>query len=155
MRMRDQRGFTLIEMVVFIVVLGVGITGTLAAIIHATRDAADPLVHLRAAELGQSYLDEIAATRYDTEEIRGVDTRSEACPSDRRDWLVLGCYEDLDDQPPQNALGDEVGGYANYRVTASVAAQTDWNGAQGRWVTVTVHAPNGTDIAFELFRGAN
>ncbi|MFP4181806.1 MAG: prepilin-type N-terminal cleavage/methylation domain-containing protein, partial [Thiohalospira sp.] len=93
--MRPARGFTLIEMVVFIVVLGVGIAGTLAAIVQATRDAADPIQQLRAAELGKSYLDEVMAVPYDD---------NGSCDnSEREDFEELECYNGLSDQPPSRA----------------------------------------------------
>ena len=141
--MRREQGFTLIEMVVFIVVLGVGIAGTLAAIVQATRGAADPLIHLRAAEVGRSYLDEIGAVPY-----------GGSCSStERSDYAELDCYDDLDEQPPRDAMGRELDGYTGYRVTVDVAGETDWEGASGRWVTVIVHPPGSSAIRFDLFRG--
>lgn len=147
--MPRSRGFTLVEMVVFIVVLAVGITGALSAIIQSTRHAADPLIHLRAAELGQSYLDEIAAVPYAADA-----SIAEPCPAgERGDWMELECYAGLDEQPPQNAMGTQLTGYADYRVTVAVASETTWGGATGRWVNVTVRPPGSTGIRFDLFRG--
>jgi MSHA pilin protein MshD len=141
--MRREQGFTLIEMVVFIVVLGVGITGALAAIVQATRGAADPLIHLRAAEVGRSYLAEIGAVPY-----------GEPCSSSQRsDYAELECYDGLDEQPPRDAMGRDLDGYDGYRVTVEVAGAADWEGANGRWVTVTVHPPGSSAIRFDLFRG--
>ena len=147
--MQRSRGFTLVEMVVFIVVLAVGITGALSAIVQSARHAADPLIYLRAAELGQSYLDEIAAVPYE------ADTSiADPCPAgERGDWMELDCYAGLDEQPPQNAMGTELTNYANYRVAVAVAPEDPWGGATGRWVTVTVHPPGSSAIEFDLFRG--
>ncbi|SFC93764.1 MSHA pilin protein MshD [Thiohalospira halophila DSM 15071] len=150
--MRKQRGFTLIEMVVFIVVLGVGITGTLAAIVHATRDAADPLIQLRAAELGKSYLDEVMAVPYAK--------KGEPCdnPDVRADFEHLECYNGLSDQPPQPATGDEETMdevYRGWTVEVAVDNEDKWEGADGRRVIVTVTPPgNGAGpIELSAFRG--
>lgn len=149
--MQEQRGFTLIEMVVFIVVLGVGITGTLAAIVHSTRDAADPLIHLRAAELGRSYLDEVMAVPY-------ADQNKSCSASERADFEHLECYNGLSDQPPEPATGDEETMdevYSGWTVEVAVDNEDKWEGADGRWVTVTVTPPgNGAGpIELSAFRG--
>jgi MSHA pilin protein MshD len=149
--MRREQGFTLIEMVVFIVVLGVGIAGTLAAIVQATRGAADPLIHLQAAELGRSYLDEVMAVPYAAE--------GKPCSaSDRDDFEHLECYDDLIDQPPERATGEAMNEvYGGWSVEVAVDDEGPWENADGRWVTVTVIPPgNGAGpIELSIFRGEN
>lgn len=53
------RGFTLIEMALFIVVVGVGVAGTLMAFDYASRDSADPVVRKQALAIAESLLEEI------------------------------------------------------------------------------------------------
>ncbi|MHA1569403.1 MAG: type IV pilus modification PilV family protein, partial [Alphaproteobacteria bacterium] len=60
-----DRGFTLIELIVFIVVLAIGLTGTLLVINRSVGLAPEALVQTRAMEIAQAYLDEIVTKKYD------------------------------------------------------------------------------------------
>jgi MSHA pilin protein MshD len=55
----DVRGFTLIELVLFIAILGIGVAGVLGAYQHAARDSADPIVQKQALAIAESLLEEI------------------------------------------------------------------------------------------------
>src|SRR5688572_13358381 len=54
-----QGGFTLVELVLFIAVLGIALGGVLVAYDHATRDAADPLVRKQALAIAEALLEEV------------------------------------------------------------------------------------------------
>jgi MSHA pilin protein MshD len=56
---RLHRGFTLIELVLFIVVVGIAVGGVLVAYDHAVRDSADPFTRKQALAIGESLLAEI------------------------------------------------------------------------------------------------
>ena len=56
---RAERGLSLIELVVFIVVLGIGLAGTLVAYNQATRSSVDPLVRKQVLAIAASLLEEI------------------------------------------------------------------------------------------------
>ena len=58
-------GVTLIEMVIFIVIVGVAVTGVTAVYINVSRSSAVPMVKMRSIELGQSMLEEILLKAYD------------------------------------------------------------------------------------------
>ena len=55
----NGRGFTLIELVVFIAVVGVALGGVLVAYDHAARDSADPITRKQALAIAESLLAEI------------------------------------------------------------------------------------------------
>jgi MSHA pilin protein MshD len=59
LRRRRARGFTLVEMVIAIVVLGVGLAGVMIAFSIATRGSADPLVNKQLLAVAEEMLDEI------------------------------------------------------------------------------------------------
>lgn len=65
MHINKQQGVTLIEMVVFIVIVGIAVTGVMATYINVTRHSADPMIKMRSIELGQSFLEEILLKAYD------------------------------------------------------------------------------------------
>lgn len=62
---RTQRGFTLIEMVVFLVVVATASTALFKVYNYGLLNQADPLIRVRAVELAQARLDEILALKYD------------------------------------------------------------------------------------------
>ncbi|MDB5807977.1 MAG: hypothetical protein JWN94_99 [Betaproteobacteria bacterium] len=57
--MKAQRGFTLIELVLFIAIMGAGVAGTLLAFDFAARGSADPVVKKQALAIAESLLEEI------------------------------------------------------------------------------------------------
>jgi MSHA pilin protein MshD len=65
MSRRYARGFTLIELIFFIVVMGVGLTGILSVSNAVVKSSADPLVRKQALAIAQSLLEEIVQKEYD------------------------------------------------------------------------------------------
>lgn len=57
--MSSRRGFTLIELVVFISMIGIAVTGVLVAYDSAVRDSADPVARKQALAIAESLLEEI------------------------------------------------------------------------------------------------
>ena len=60
-----QYGVTLIELVVFIVVLSIGLTAMVTAMNNHLSNSVDPIVNTRALECAQAKLDEISARKFD------------------------------------------------------------------------------------------
>jgi MSHA pilin protein MshD len=59
-----QRGFTLIELIVFIVVVSAGLAGILSVMNTVVRSSADPMVRKQAMALADSTLEEILLKSY-------------------------------------------------------------------------------------------
>lgn len=62
---KNQKGISLIELIIFIMILSVALTGITLVYINTTRNSADPLVRIRAVELAQSTLEEVLLKKYD------------------------------------------------------------------------------------------
>jgi MSHA pilin protein MshD len=63
-RQPAQNGFTLIEVIFFIVVVGVGLMGVLSAFTTMTKSSADPVMRKQAIAVAESLLEEILLTNY-------------------------------------------------------------------------------------------
>ena len=64
MTKRQQSGFTLIELIIFIVIVGAGLAGVLSISTTAIKSSADPIVRKLAAALADSILEEILQKEY-------------------------------------------------------------------------------------------
>jgi MSHA pilin protein MshD len=60
----SNRGFTLVEMVIAIVIIGVGLTGVLLAFQTTTRHSADPLINRQMLSLAEGLLEEALSKPY-------------------------------------------------------------------------------------------
>lgn len=60
-----QKGVSLIELIVFIVVVSIALLALVGVYSQATINNADPIIRTRALESAQSLLDEIISLRYD------------------------------------------------------------------------------------------
>lgn len=63
-RRRVQRGFTIIELVIFIVVVGVAVAGVLGVMNFTTSRSADPQLRKQALVLAEGLLEEIQSARF-------------------------------------------------------------------------------------------
>lgn len=63
--LRQQRGVTLIELVVFLVVVSIALTTIVMAMNSSLIRSVDPLLDMRALECAQAKLDEINARKFD------------------------------------------------------------------------------------------
>lgn len=59
-----QRGLTLIELIVFIVIVGVALAGVLTVLNHTTQHSADPMVRKQALAIAESLLEEVMAQAF-------------------------------------------------------------------------------------------
>ena len=60
-----QKGVSLIEMIVFIIVIGIASSALFATYTYSLMHNTDPLIQVRALELAQARLDEVLALKYD------------------------------------------------------------------------------------------
>jgi MSHA pilin protein MshD len=57
--MTSQRGLSLIELLVFIVVVGIAVTGVLSVYSLTSRNSVDPMIRKQAASIAESLLEEV------------------------------------------------------------------------------------------------
>ncbi|MCC5879195.1 MAG: type II secretion system protein [Idiomarina sp.] len=166
-------GFTLIEIIVGIVVLGVALTLITSLIVPAARQSVSPVYQVRAAELGQTMLNEIISKSFDQQSDR-QGGRLRCDPISAQDctaWNALGPdtgeqrenFNDVDDfdglNQIQSALGEDLSArYPGYELAISVCYATpegqcvDAQQAYKR-ILVVVTTPEGQRFDFSAIRG--
>jgi MSHA pilin protein MshD len=144
----DQTGFTLIELIIFIVVVSVALAGVLTVLNITVRSSADPIQPKQAMLIAEAMLEEILLKPYNNP----IDGYGASCPttcdraqfdnvSDYANYASTGTYS-LDD------LTTPISGLENYDVAVSVGAATvtaTGNSLAGLVITVNVTV-NDSDI---------
>lgn len=181
-RKPPSRGFTLIELVMFIAIVGAGVAGTLLVFDYSSRSSADPIIRKQALAIAESLLAEIqqmpftfcdpddpavstatSAAGCATPEAIGPEageTRySATTPFDNVNDYHL--YNTAAEVPTgiKDLTGAPIAGLAGYDVSVTVA-QTALVGAPGGTVpasdslliTVTVTAPGSVTVVVDGFR---
>jgi MSHA pilin protein MshD len=140
-RPRPQTGFTLIEMIVFIVIVGVALAGVLSVLNHATAHSADPIEPKQAMLVAESLLEEILLKPFNDP----AGGYAAACPAtcDRARFDDIHDYNGYASAGVLSLdnLGATVPGLGNYNVAVVVAnanVTATGNSVAGSSITVTV-----------------
>lgn len=130
----QQRGFTLLELVVTLVILGVafaaiaGLVGTLGG------GSASPVLQTQALYIAEGYLEEAMLKAY-----ADPDGVNEGCGASRDLWDDIGDYSCLATAvSPTDSAGVAIAGLSRYRVTMNVGNAATVGGATTRRVEVRV-----------------
>ena len=146
----SQRGMTLVELIITIVIVGIAATALFSAMASITGRSADPMLRQQSLAIAEGYLEEILLQDYAsaTDPCTG-----RACFNDVRD------YHDLDDRPPRDMNDNVIPGLDNYRVEVEIAARSlaDGLGPVGQKVPalhirVTVTDPAGGTLSLDGYR---
>ncbi len=145
--LHENRGFTLIELVISIVVVSVALGGVLMAINYTVTHSADPMLQHQAVAIAESYLEEILLKPFADPD--GVDSEGSRVLFDDVDD-----YNGLNDSGARDQTGTAIAGLTNYTVAVTVTS-TALNGigaADSKQITVTVSHPVGFNISLTGYR---
>ncbi len=146
-RLHENRGFTLVELVISIVVVSIALGGVLMAINYTVTHSADPMLQHQAVAIAESYLEEILLKPFADPD--GVDSEGSRVLFDDVDD-----YNGLNDSGARDQTGTAITGLTNYTVAVTVTS-TALNGigaADSKQVTVTVSHPVGFNISLTGYR---
>ena len=127
-----QRGFTLPEAILAIIVIGVGLAGLLLAFGTVARGSADPVLRKQLLAIAQDLMEEIALKPYAV----AANAAPAGCARDT--------FNDIADYNGYSATGIctvdgvVIAALANYSVAVSVASGTLFGVAAAKSITVTV-----------------
>lgn len=137
--LRRQTGFTIIELIVFIVVVSVGLAGILMVMDVSVKASADPMVRKQAMALADSILEEVLLKAYDDPDGTGGET-------------TRATFDDVSDYDgkTQAVFTDLPARLNGYSIQIAVTASTLGTVAAKR-VTVTV-SRGGDSVTLTAYR---
>lgn len=147
-------GFTLIELVIFIVVVGVAVAGITLQFSQNVAASAAPLLRQKAIAIAHTYLDEMQSVRWDeTTPIGGGSAASQSAPGlDGAEACTLGALDDFDDF---NCFQDSVladGFTIDIDVTNGIGLWVAIAATDYKQATITVSTPAGESLAIPIYR---
>ena len=168
------KGFTLVEIIVGIVVLAISFSLFTAILFPLAEDGAEQVHQIKAAELGQSLLNEITTKAYDENSdmdngiMRCGDNGYNPCSTSLgSDSENRNQYDDVDDYHGLHVLANSLGqtaaiqeNYLGYRVSVAVIWDSNYDGVStgidnnytAKLITVTVTTPQNFDFVFSSYR---
>ncbi len=135
-RKQFQKGVSLIEMIVFIIVVGIASSALFATYNYSLMHNTDPLIQVRALELAQAKLDEVLALKYDANTPTGG---IPACGTPTGTACNNTPDANMNDVDDFNGVSDTP--YTGYTRSVTVVAANDL-----KLITVSVVAPRGFTI---------
>jgi len=139
---RLARGVTLIELIIFIVVVSVGLAGSLGVFNLATQKSADPMLRKQALVAAEAMLEEILLKRYADPDNECTPATSPSCAAnsttDRRHYNDVADYAGWNQTGIRGTDGSVVPGLEDYVTTVAVSDTTPLNGVAAKRVEVTV-----------------
>lgn len=180
---KQNGGFTLIELILGMVVLAIVMTIITALLSPQARQSADPVVQIRATELGQALMNEILAKSFDEKSDRSppwtrcgengvtcttliTPSPSNQTPNDegasREDYNDVDDYHGLKlvDGDFKNSLEEDVSDYyKGFTAEIRVVYDDDFDGTNSdtnkiaKLITVTITASNNEVYGFSAYKG--
>jgi MSHA pilin protein MshD len=118
-----QRGLSMIELVVFIVVVSIGVLGILSVFNVALRGSTDPLVNKQSTAIAEAMLDEILAKDFTV----GGYLENDHTKSDRAQFDDISDYAGYDQTGIKAIDGSPVIGLENYKVAIIIDTSSSDN----------------------------
>ena len=142
----QKNGFTLIELIVFIVIVSVALTGLISVFNQSVINSSDPVVQIRALECAQAKMDEVLARKYaDNTPVGG--SPIVACAAIANDTA-------LDDVGDYNFAATDTS-KSNCSISVTVVNAGDDLGienTQARRITVTAASDGGGQMTLSAYR---
>jgi len=166
-----QTGFTLVETVIVIVLVGIMMAGITALFMNNVSNSHRPYLRQKALAVANAFMDEILRKQWNEATPLGgdcVNTASGSCPAGPvviaigTDGESRATYDDIDDyhglnqSPPQDSSGTDMPDYTGYTVNISVVQPgINWNSvpaADVRLITVSVTSSSNETVSVSAYR---
>ncbi|MEH6448591.1 MAG: prepilin-type N-terminal cleavage/methylation domain-containing protein [Oleispira sp.] len=156
-----NQGFSLIELVITIVVLGIALSALTSSLFTGIGRNADPLWQSKASQLSQAYLDEILSMRFaETSPLGGGAIGTCAIAGSEVDETSRSLYDDVDDYHGLTETAGfldttTVSGYSGYAVSIEVTCVEQGNlapFAKSKLIALTITSPVNQKLVFSVLR---
>ena len=142
-----EKGTTLVELVISIVVLSVAVVGVLSALGKITGRSADPMIREQSIAIAEAYLEEVSLSQF---------TPAGECPSvpgvgGRANYSHICHYNGLADSGAINQNGDDIQGLGKYNVAIAVSNSGNLGGlASAVTLRIDINVTGPTNETFTL-----
>jgi MSHA pilin protein MshD len=159
-RINGASGFSLIELVITIVIIGIALSALSGSLFSAVGRNADPLWQSKATHLSQAYLDEILAMRYQENSALGGGSVG-TCTIGGADAgeTSRSLYDDVDDYNGLTENADfldtsTTSNYSGYTVSINVECKdhTYVDSNSSKLISIIITSPTNQTLAFSAFR---
>ena len=154
-RVKNQRGVTLVELVVSIVIISIALAGVLMVMNYTTGHSADAVVEYQAVAIAEAYLEEIELQSF--LDPGGPTETGRADLDDVQDYDRDAPFG-IDGESPRDQNGNKLAALAGYSVTVDVTNAVTIGPADStvaaRRIDVTVTHPNNGRITLTGYRTA-
>jgi MSHA pilin protein MshD len=142
-----QAGFTLIELIIFIVVVSAGLAGILSVMNTVVKSSADPMVRKQTIAIAESMLEEILLKEY-ANPVGGYTGTTRSQFDDVSDYAGYTTTTGIVDM-----MGSTVAGLGSYNISSVTVmdAGADLPGVTAKKITVSVTGP-GVAISLSGYR---
>ena len=146
-----QRGMTLVELIIAIVIVGIAAVALYTAMASISARSADPMLRQQSLAIAEAYLEEILAQHF-------LDpANQQQCPPPplaRVEYDNVCDYAGLDEDGARDASGTPIAGLQGYRVRVTVTPRALSGLAAGvaLHVRVSVRDPGGQSLGLEGWR---
>jgi len=168
---RVQAGFTLIETILVVVLLGTMMAGMTSLFVESSRRSHEPYIRQKAIAIADAFMDEIIHKSWDDNTPLGggcVDTGSGGCPggpvaaglaideASRIDFDDIDDYNGIRNQtPPRDSADNSMATYDGYVVSVYVDQTGSWNSvpsADNKRIRIDVTSPTQETVTLTAYR---
>ncbi len=155
-----ERGFSLVEAIVFIVIVSVALAGVLSVMNFTTKHSADPLIRKQTIAVAESLLEEISLENFTTTSAAVAPTQA-----NRPFFDDIGDYNGFTTTTGISPIDSSgvIPGLSGYNVVSVTVVSADLGPASNlisaasnnaKIITVTVQGPDGVSVALSGYRTA-
>lgn len=151
-----QRGFTLIELVMFIVIVGIGVAGILSVFTTSVKSSADPMVRKQALSIAESLLEEILLKEFIDPNGSGNGvgaTCSLGAGTNRSLWDDVCDYNGYTSTGIKDVQGNSIASLSGYNVSAVAVTTVTQSAITYKRVAVTITDTQNNTISLAGYRG--
>lgn len=149
--LKHQRGVTLIETIVFIIVVSVGLGALLMVFNQSVVNSVDPIIRVKALEKGQALMDEILARKFaENSPTGGIP----ACDSAAGEpCAAISSDAEFDDVGDYHGYSDNSDARFPVSVTVQAAGtELGITNARARRITLNVGMPDGNSLTLSAYK---